>query len=199
MFSLRSPTGFEASAMGTQNTEGRWRQRSAQTRPLPEDSGCHNLHTLPNAQHMSRLQKALGRRALSASQWACCQHVSNTFNNDKVVHQHFFFLLTPLFKNQTTKSNPSSMAPIPLHCLTCSSAPSRLLGVASAKEASGWEVGSLCWYGTPNTAFRVEALDPCFPFSDRSTHLLCAQVRWDRGSSGCYISKRDTFSFSILM
>lgn len=73
--------------MGKLNTEGRRRQRRAQTRAFVKNVGCHNLHTLPNAQHMSRLQKALGRLALSASQWACCERVSNTLNDDKVVHQ----------------------------------------------------------------------------------------------------------------
>jgi hypothetical protein len=54
---------------------------------LPQEPGCHNLHTSPNAQRVSGLQKALGRPALSASQWACCACVSDTINDDKVVHR----------------------------------------------------------------------------------------------------------------
>lgn len=60
-------------------------ERSGQA--CAEHLGWHNLHTLPNAQHMSLLQKALGKRVVSASQWACCVRVSDTLNDDKVVHQ----------------------------------------------------------------------------------------------------------------
>ena len=57
--------------------------------PSPKNLVRHNLHTSPNALHVSRLQKALGRRALSASQWACWERVSDILNDDKEVHQYF--------------------------------------------------------------------------------------------------------------
>lgn len=89
MFSLRSSVGFEARAVGTETQEGDGGRGVPGPGPSTENLGCHNLHTSPNALHVSRLQKALGRRALSASQWACWERVSDILNDDKVVHQYF--------------------------------------------------------------------------------------------------------------